>query len=36
MRDPDGKVVQSLGSVCEPSREYRRVVEAELAAEELG
>ena len=36
MRDSDGKVVQSLGSVCEPSREYRRVVEAELALEQLG
>ena len=35
MRDSNGKVVQSLGSVCEPSREYRRVVEAELALEEV-
>ena len=35
MRDSNGKVVQSLGSVCKPSREYRRVVEAELALEEV-
>ena len=33
MCDSNGKVVQSLGSVCEPSREYRRVIEAELALE---
>lgn len=36
MRDTSGKVVQSLGSVCQATREYRRVVEAELALEELG
>lgn len=36
MRNEDGEVVQSLGSVCEPSHEYRRVVEAELALEQLG
>lgn len=36
MRDSDGAVVQSLGSICEPSREYRRVIEAELALEQLG
>jgi hypothetical protein len=35
MHNESGQVVQSLGSVCEPTREYRRVVEAELAAEEL-
>lgn len=36
MRDPAGKVVQSLGCVDDATREYRRVVEAELALEELG
>jgi hypothetical protein len=35
MRDSNGKVVQSLGSVCKPSRSYGRVVEAELALEEV-
>lgn len=35
MRDAAGICCQSLGSVCEPSREYRRVVEAELALEEV-
>jgi hypothetical protein len=34
--DKAGKLVASLGSVCKPSREYRRVVEAELALEVLG
>lgn len=34
-RDANGNVVASLGSVCNPSREYRRVVEAELASEAL-
>ena len=29
MRDSHGICCQSLGSICEPSREYRRVVEAE-------
>jgi hypothetical protein len=29
-------IVQSLGGICEPSHEYRRVVEAELASEQLG
>lgn len=33
--NPDGEVVASLGSVCSPSREYRRVVQAELALEAL-
>jgi hypothetical protein len=28
-------VLASLGGICEPSREYRRVVEAELAEEAL-
>jgi hypothetical protein len=36
MRDSAGVCCQSLGSVCKPSREYRRVVEAELALEEVG
>ncbi len=35
MRDSAGSVVQSLGSICGPSREYGRVIEAELALEEL-
>ena len=34
-RNADGEVVASLSSICEPSREYRRVVEAELAEEAL-
>lgn len=34
-RDSCGTVVQSLSSICEPSREYRRIVEAELAEEAL-
>lgn len=34
-RDRDGVIVASLGAICEPSREYRRVVEAELAQEAL-
>ena len=38
---PDGlnydphNVLASLGSICEPSREYRRVINAELALEAL-
>ena len=36
MRDESGKVVQSLWCIDDASREYRRVVEAELALEELG
>lgn len=32
-RDAAGHVIGSLGSICEPSREYRRVVEAEVAME---
>ena len=35
MRDSHGICCQSLGSICEPSREYRRVIEAELALEEV-
>ena len=34
-RDAEGVVKASLGSICEPSREYRRVIEAELALEAL-
>lgn len=34
--DSEGNLKGSLGSICEPSRDYRRVVEAELALEELG
>ncbi len=36
MRDSAGKVAQSLGCIDDASREYRRVIEAELALEELG
>lgn len=36
MNDPEGNAVQSLGSVCKPSREYGRVIEADLALEQLG
>lgn len=35
MRDAAGICCQSLGSVCSPSRSYMRVVEAELALEEV-
>ena len=35
LEDADGKQLASLGSICEPSREYRRVVEAELALEAM-
>jgi len=35
MRDSHGICCQSLGSICEPSREYRRVIEAALALEEV-
>lgn len=34
-RDASGTVVASLSGICEPTREYRRVVEAELAGEAL-
>ena len=36
MRDENGKVVQSLHCIDDATREYRRVVEAELALEQLG
>jgi hypothetical protein len=36
MRDAAGICCQALGSICKPSREYRRVIEAELAIEEVG
>ena len=36
MRDSDGAGVQSLGCIDDATREYRRVVEAELALEQLG
>lgn len=36
MRNAGGTVVQALGCVDDATREYRRVVEAELALEELG
>jgi hypothetical protein len=34
-RDADGKFIGSMGSICKPSREYRRVIEAALASEGL-
>lgn len=34
-RPAGGAVVASLSAICNPSREYRRVVEAELAVEAL-
>lgn len=36
MRNEGGTIVQTLGCVDDATREYRRVVEAELALEELG
>jgi hypothetical protein len=36
MYDVKGIRCQSLGSICGATREYRRVVEAELALEEVG
>lgn len=33
LRDEDGTVLASLGAICEPTREYGRVIEAELALE---
>lgn len=33
LRDDIGRIRATLGSVCNPTREYRRVVEAELALE---
>lgn len=34
--DDDGECLASLGSIFDPSNEYRRVIEAELAQEALG
>jgi hypothetical protein len=34
-KDANGKVVASLCAIIDPSREYRRVIEAELAMEGL-
>jgi len=36
MLSPEGNVVQSLGCIDDATKEYRRVVEAELALEQLG
>jgi hypothetical protein len=33
LKDEEGKYLASLGSICEPSWNYRRVIEANLAAE---
>lgn len=35
LRDATGRVLASLGMIYDPSREYARVVQAELAAEAL-
>jgi len=35
MLDDNGKVMQSLGCIDDATREYRRVVEAEMALEEV-
>ncbi len=35
LRDENGKVISSLGAIGDPDRNYRRVVEAELAFEAL-
>jgi hypothetical protein len=35
LKDNQGNVLASLGGIADPSREYRRVVEADLAAEAL-
>jgi hypothetical protein len=35
LRDEDGNVLASLGGIGDPSREYGRVVEAELALEAM-
>lgn len=35
LRDADRNVIGSLGGIGDPSREYRRVVEAELASEAM-
>lgn len=36
LRDEEGHVLSSLWGIEDPTREYRRVVEAELALEALG
>ena len=36
VEDENGKTLASLGSICGATREYRRVIEAELAQESLG
>ena len=36
LRDEEGHVLESLWSIADPDRNYRRVVEAELALEALG
>lgn len=35
MRNADGEVIASLWGICQPSREYARVIMAELASEGL-
>lgn len=35
LKNEFGEILASLWSICEPSREYRRVIEAELALEVL-
>lgn len=35
LKDTDGKVLESLGGIFDPTTEYGRVVEAELASEAL-
>jgi hypothetical protein len=35
LRDENGESLESLWGICKPTREYRRVVEAELASEAL-
>ena len=35
LRDSDGKILASLWSICGATREYKRVVEAELAFEAM-
>jgi hypothetical protein len=35
LADANGKHLASLGSICEPSAEYKRVVKAELALEAM-
>lgn len=35
-QDADGNVIGSLGSIIDPTPEYRRVIQAELALEALG